>query len=111
MKKIALKKRILELLGDNFKPSDEELIEELVFNFELVKLAKEGIMSGGLMINTVRNPERDPYYQKSPYVGIYDTALKNVQNLYSKLNIAPTDRKDWAKEVEVDDGFDKDFNN
>ena len=59
---MSLKKKIIDLLGTQYKPSDEVLIDELIFNFEMLKMAKAGLNNEGLIINTVRNPEKDPYY-------------------------------------------------
>ena len=106
---MTLKNKIIDLLGTQYKPSDEALIDELIFNFKMLKQAKVGLDTEGLIINTVRNPEKDPYYQKSPYFGIYDTALKNINTLYSKLNISPFERRSWNVDGVHNDSFDKDF--
>ena len=103
-----LKNEISVLLGEQLKPSDLHLIDELEYNFSLLKKAKDGIKKDGLMINTVRDPNKTPFYQKSPYFAIYDTTLKNINQLYSKLGISPQDRRTWPVEDGNDD-FDKDF--
>ncbi len=90
---MTLKTKIIKLLGTQYKPSDEPLIDELIYNFKILKKAKVGIEAKGLMINTVRDPERDPYYQRSPYFAIYDATLKNINTLYSKLNVSPLERR------------------
>jgi len=105
---MTLKDKIMELLGDQYKPSDEPLINELIYNFELLVKAKRGITEQGLVINTVRDPDRDPYYQKSPYFAIYDTVLKNINQLYTRLNISPLERRSWSVDA-VKDDFDEDF--
>ena len=106
---MTLKNKIIKLLGSQYQLSDEPLIDELIYNFNLLKLAKEGLETDGLMINTVRNPERDPYYQKSPYFGIYDSTLKNINQLYSKLNVSPLERRNWTIDDSPSDNFDSDF--
>jgi len=106
---MTLKKKVIDLLGTQYKPSDEALIDELIFNFKMLKMAKAGLNNEGLIINTVRDPAKDPYYQRSPYFGIYDTTLKNINMLYSKLNVSPLERRSWTFDESPDDEFDKDF--
>lgn len=101
-----LKAQIKSLMGSQYKDSDEPLITELLYNFKMQKRAKEALDTEGLVINTVRDPDRDPYWQKSPYFAIYDTCLKNINALYTKLNISPLDRRSWNLE-EGEDDFDE----
>lgn len=103
-----LKTLIIELLGPQYKESDQPLIDELIYNFEMLQKAKDGIEEHGLMINIARG-DRDPYYQKNPLFSVYDTCLKNINTLYTKLNISPLDRRSWNLTSEVDDSFDSDF--
>ena len=103
-----LKTLIIELLGTQYKESDQPLIDELIYNFKMLERAKIGIEEQGLMINIARE-DNPPYYQKNPLFSVYDTCLKNINALYTKLNVSPIDRRNWA----VDDGeddFDNDFN-
>lgn len=104
-----LKLQIIELLGSQYQDSDEPLIDELVYNFGMLKRAKTGLETDGLMMNTVRDPNRDPYYQKNPLFSIYDTCLKNINSLYTKLNVSPLDRRNWVGSNDIKDSFDEDF--
>jgi len=105
------KKEIIECIGTGYKPTDEPLVDELIFNFAMLDEAKTSILKDGIILNTVKDPKKQAYYQRSPAVGVYDTCLKNIQNLYAKLNIAPVDRARLAKMVEEveDDDFGKEF--
>jgi len=102
-----LKKKVLDLLGSQYKPSDEPLIDELIYNFKMLQRAKDGLESEGLIINVSRG-DTDPYYQKNPLFSVYDTCLKNINALYTKLNISPLDRRNWAVD-DNEDSFDNDF--
>ena len=108
---MSLKESIIEDLKDRklFAESDELLIDELLYNFDLIKIAKKGIADNKLVNNITRDPKRPPYFQKTPWLGIYDTCLKNVQNLYSKLSIAPQDRARLKDDKEEEDLFDQEF--
>jgi len=105
---MTLKDKILDLLGAQYRPSDEPLIDELIYNFKMLQRAKDSLETEGLMIN-IAKPENDPYYQKNPLFSVYDTCLKNINALYTKLNISPLDRRSWNLEVGGDDDFDTDF--
>jgi P27 family predicted phage terminase small subunit len=104
---MKLKKQIIELLGTQYKSSDEPLVDELIYNFKMLQRAKDGLEEQGLMINISRG--EDPYYQKNPLFSIYDTCLKNINTLYTKLNVSPLDRRNWVVNTEADDNFDQDF--
>ena len=105
------KVRTLLKAQGTLEPSDEWLIDELWYNIELSQKAKDSLSNDGLIINTVRDPKKPPYYQKNPLFSVYDTCIKNIQNLYSKLNVAPVDRAriQRAAEEAISDSFDKDF--
>ena len=105
---MTLKDKILDLLGEQYKPSDEPLIDELIYNFKMQKRAKDALEHEGLVINIAREGN-DPYYQKNPMFSIYDTCMKNINTLYTKLNISPLDRRNWNLEEGGGDEFEKDF--
>ena len=93
-----------------YEEADDPIIDELLYNYSLIKRAKAGLKKDGLMINTVRDPKRDPYFQKNPLFSIYDTCLKNIQGLSVKLSITPQERAKLKIEAfEDNDGFDDDI--
>jgi len=78
--------------GD-WNETDMFLVDELVFNLELIQKIKNELLTQGVMVNTVRNPDKEPYYQKNPSFSIYDTTLKNIQSLFNRLALTPNDRQ------------------
>lgn len=75
-----------------YDPADELLIDEILFCIKISDEAKEDIKTRGLQINVVKNPEKDPYYQQNPSVGLYLQTSKNLGNLLTKLGITVQER-------------------
>jgi len=90
--------------------SDEILLDEIMFNIEVLEIAKEDIRENGIQIDVTRDPDKEPFYQKNRAVDVYQQALKNVQALYRQLILSPSERQKMKLELSKgDDEFDKIF--
>lgn len=87
-----IKKSILEFCDEN-EDIDEHLIDELVYNYFLADSAKQNIETHGVLVNVVRDPDKQPLYQSNQAIAIYNNALKNITMLLTKLALTPQERK------------------
>lgn len=100
------KKGLIDFLSDrkSFENVDETVIEELLYNLELIKKAKDDINDRGIVCNVSSDPKKE-VLQKNHSCSVYDSALKNVLNISRRLGLTPRDRKELELKVEEDDGF------
>jgi len=109
---MSLKKIITDYLKDKdlYHESDEILVDELVFNIDLAKEAKEDIKANGIEVNITRDPKKEPYYIKNKSIDIYQQALKNLQGLFRQLALSPSERQKLKIELSSKkDEFDEIF--
>lgn len=105
-----MKDRIIKYLEKCELDDDinEFLIDELIFNIELAKTAKEDIIKNGIKINITRNHDKKPFYQKNRAIDIYTQALKGITLLCTKLCLTPSDRQKLKIErKDAEDRLDK----
>lgn len=74
-----------------YEDVDQTLIEELIFCYQIADNAKAEIRKNGSTVN-VRENGKDPYYQQSSFVGVYNNAVKQIKSLSTALAITPNDR-------------------
>lgn len=86
-----------------YDPSDEILIEELLFNLKISDDAKSDLKTRGYQINVVTDPAKKPYYQQNPSVGTYLSTVKNIGNLLTKLGITVQERTRSSISVSPED--------
>ena len=88
-----MKEQIIEFLkGQNSyeaTSADEHLIDELIKN---IKIADETFdkMGSDYIIQSVNAAGSS--YKVNPLFTVYNAALKNIDRLYTKLNLSPQDR-------------------
>jgi len=107
-----LKKVIKEYLVEQllWHDSDEILLDEIVFNIEMLETAKADIRENGIQIDITRDPDKEPFYQKNRAVDVYQQSLKNVQALYRQLILSPSERQKMKLELSKGaDEFDEIF--
>ena len=107
-----LKDLIIEYLKDNrlYHGSTDPLIDELMFNIDLLRQTKEDIIENGYQKNITRNPDKEDFFQTNRSVDNYNKALKNVRDLYKDLILSPSERQKMKLAVEeADDLFDLKF--
>jgi len=95
----------------NYQMSDDLLIDEVVFNVQVMNNCKFNIRAEGYKINITQNPEKEPYWVKSQDVLVYYMALKEIKGLFQQLGITPKDRIRLQldmKEADIDE-FDSVF--
>jgi P27 family predicted phage terminase small subunit len=102
------RKQLIEYIKNKgiYEEVDNTLIDELLYNVKIIKQAKKDLQEYGLMMNVSKNDDK-PYFQQSPAVAIYNSAVKNIMNISRKLALSPLDRSALKVNVEEDDdGFD-----
>ena len=102
------RKQLIDYIKDKglYEDVDLVMIDELMFNLKVAKQAKKDLNKYGLMMNVSKDPNK-PYFQQSPAVAIYNSAVKNIMNLSRKLALSPLDRKNLNLEAtDEEDGFD-----
>lgn len=75
-----------------YDPSDELLIDELLFNIKISDDAKRDIQERGYQVNVVRDENKPPYYQANPSVSTYLQAVKSIGTILTKLGITVQER-------------------
>jgi len=95
---------------DMYHTSDELLIDELLFNVEMMTTAKTAIREDGIMIDITRDPDKDPFFQKNRAVDVYQQALKAMTGLMRQLALTPQERQKLKLSLlESEDEFDQNF--
>lgn len=81
----GFKKSIIDYLSEEglYHASDDKLIDELIFNFDILENARQDLEKRGLVIDGKRNV----------YLEIYNTVIRTVKELEKHLNLSPYDRK------------------
>jgi P27 family predicted phage terminase small subunit len=108
-----LKIDIINLLTkkNNYELTDDNLIDELIFNLYLCDKSKKDIEKNGIKIN-VRSEGKEPYYQLNLSTALYNQSYKNVSSGFTKLGISPSERMKLkiseTKEKDVYDDIDED---
>ena len=101
-----IKNQVKKLLKEKnlFEISDLSLIEELIYNIKLSDSAKTNIDTFGLMMNVSKDPEK-PYFQQNPSISIYNSCIKNIGMISTKLSITPAERSKLKIEEKKDTTF------
>ena len=105
-----LKKGITKLLKEKgmYEPTDETLIDELVFNMAMVKAARMDILDRGIILN--KGDKNSLYDRVNKSCELYDKSLRNATSLFIKLGINPQERAKLKIVAEdTDDEFSKAF--
>jgi len=90
--------------------SDEILLDEIIFNTEVLETAKADIRENGIQIDITRDPDKEPFYQKNRAIDVYQQSLKNIQTLYRQLILSPSERQKLKLELSKgEDEFDQAF--
>ena len=89
----AIRRRVKAYLvgTGSYEDIDDVMIEELIFNIELCDIAKQDIKDNGLqmMMTSTKGHE---YYQINPAVNVYQSAVKQIAALGTKLGITVLNR-------------------
>jgi hypothetical protein len=105
-----LKKSIVSLLKNkgNNEAIDSNLIDELIFNYQLIDKVKADLLNGDYMRN-ISHDENFPYLQVTTQYTVYNNCLKNILTISTKLSITPQERAKLglvASSLNSNDGFD-----
>lgn len=89
-----IKNIIVKSLNDSqiYDPTDDILIDELLYNIKLADEAKRDIKKVGFKMNVVKDPKKDPHYQQNPSVSTYIATTKNISSLLTKLGMTAQER-------------------
>lgn len=100
-----IKNIVIKSLTDSqvYDPTDDILIDELLYNIKLSDDAKRDIKKYGFKQNVVKDPKKDPHYQQNPSVGTYISTSKNISSLLTKLGITVQERMKLEIETKGED--------
>lgn len=91
---------------ESYEKIDDTLIEELSYNVELSDIAKKDIKANGLqtMMTSTKGHE---YYQINPAINVYQSAVKQITAISTKLGITVLNRTQLGlKSAEGEDELD-----
>lgn len=100
------KKKIVDYLKEKnlYNSLDDFLIDELLYNIHLAKLAKEDLEDRGVVVAI---NSAGTLFNSNPSVNIYMSSVKMMLNIGRKLSLEPLIRSTMKlNDTEVDDGFD-----
>ena len=96
------KKQIIEYLQEKniYQDVDVMLVDELIFNLQMIKNCKKEIKDKGVLIDIARPDADREYYQQNPAIAVYNKSVKNLLDITRKLSLSPVDRS--ALKIDVD---------
>lgn len=96
------KKQIIEYLQEKniYQDVDVMLVDELIFNLQMIKNCKKEIKDKGVLIDIARSDADREYWQQNPAIAIYNKSVKNLLDITRKLSLSPVDRS--ALKIDVD---------
>ena len=88
------KKQIIEYLQEKniYQDVDIMLVDELIFNLQMIKNCKKEIKDKGVLIDIARADADKEYWQQNPAISIYNKSVKNLLDITRKLSLSPVDR-------------------
>lgn len=88
------KKQIIEYLQEKniYQDVDIMLVDELIFNLQMIKNCKKEIKEKGVLIDIARPDADREYYQQNPAIAVYNKSVKNLLDITRKLSLSPVDR-------------------
>lgn len=96
------KKQIIEYLKNKniYDDCDVMLVDELIFNLQMIKNCKKEIKDKGVLIDIARSDADREYWQQNPAIAVYNKSVKNLLDITRKLSLSPLDRS--ALKIDVD---------
>lgn len=104
-----MKDKIIKYLADRFEETDMIIIDELVYNLEIIAKCKFEIKKDGIVV-TAKSRGGDITTKINPALMAYNAALKNIKELCVKLGITVQDREKLKLVKPKVSEFDKSFN-
>jgi len=88
------KKQIIEYLQEKniYQDVDIMLVDELIFNLQMIKNCKKEIKDKGVLIDIARSDADREYWQQNPAIAVYNKSVKNLLDITRKLSLSPVDR-------------------
>ena len=88
------KKQIIKYLQEKniYQDVDVMLVDELIFNLQMIKNCKKEIKDKGVLIDIARSDADREYWQQNPAIAIYNKSVKNLLDITRKLSLSPVDR-------------------
>ena len=100
MRKAAIIKYLKE--KDIYEVQHDSLIDEIVYNFSLIRKSKTEIKRRGLMVPGSKD---GLFMVKNPAISVYNDALKNIGLLISKMGLTPSDLVKLKVQNKLTDDF------
>lgn len=98
-------KKIREYLGENYVPSDDELIQLYIETHKFYRRLKKEVDGNPLMIEHT-NKAKQKNYVKNPLSVELTKTIQSLNNLLKSLGLTPAQRKKLEGGGEDDDDFD-----
>jgi hypothetical protein len=85
---------------------DETMIDELIFNIELINTCKHDLRTEGYRENVTTRPGKKPYWVKSQAFSAYQSCLRNINTLLISLGLTVKERQKLKLALNDPDNFD-----
>ena len=89
---------------------DETMIDELIFNIELINTCKHDLRTEGYRENVTTRPGKKPYFVKNQAFSAYQACLRNINTLLISLGLTVKERQKLKLAMENLDEFDSIMN-
>ena len=107
-----LEKRIYEFLEakGQLEEVDTTLIDELLFNIELIQKVKKDIREEGYKVNVTVRQRGRPYWVKNQSFMAYQHCLRNINTILISLGLTVKERRKLKMAIEDPDNFENIMN-
>jgi P27 family predicted phage terminase small subunit len=85
---------------------DTTLIDELLFNIELIAKCKQDIEIEGYKLNITQRKNGKPYYVKNQAFVAYQSCLRNINTILTSLGLTVRERQKLKLALSDPDNFD-----
>ena len=89
---------------------DTTLIEELMFNIELIEKCKHDLRTEGYRVNVTVRRNGKPYWVKNQAFSAYQSCLKNINSILISLGLTVRERQKLKMALNDPDNFDQIMN-
>jgi P27 family predicted phage terminase small subunit len=104
-----LKNEIIKVLKSKniYNDVDTSLIDQLIFNYQLLHKVQKELLTGEYMVNVRNNADQKPLYQVTPNYTVYQNTLKNIIAISRSLAITPQEQNKLKTiaDTNENDGF------
>ena len=89
---------------------DATLIDELMFNIELIEQCKHDLRTEGYRVNVTVRRNAKPHFVKNQAFSAYQSCLKNINSILTSLGLTVRERQKLKMALSDPDNFDSIMN-